>query len=124
MAQAEINSIIQKGLDYSYNFQLEEAEESFQKLIDKYPNDPRGYHYKSGVYLWVFLSNRDDKSYSSFRKYSDKAIEKAEYILDEVDEENENATYILGANYGFRAMASMKKFSYLDAVWSVKNSNK
>jgi tetratricopeptide (TPR) repeat protein len=51
------------------------------------------------------------------------AIDKADQILDE-DSDNENALYILGANYGFRAMASMKKYSYLDAVWSVKNSNK
>lgn len=121
--QNDIKDLIKQGLDYSYNFQLKKAEETFNKIITKNPNDPRGYHYASGIYLWIFLSNKDKNDYDSFMNYSSMAIDKASKILDG-KEDDETALYTLGANYGFRAMAFMKSNSYINAVWAIKNSNK
>ncbi|MGE5403100.1 MAG: tetratricopeptide repeat protein [Ignavibacteriales bacterium] len=122
-AQNEIYGLIYKGLDYSYNFQIQEAETEFQKIINSYPSDPRGYHYKSSLYLWLFLSNKEKGDYDRFLRLSDLAIEKARNVLDNKDND-ENALYVLGANYGFRAMAFMKNNSSLDAIWAAKSSNK
>ncbi|MCX6149746.1 MAG: DUF3808 domain-containing protein [Ignavibacteriales bacterium] len=121
--QSEINNLIKQGLDYSYNFQLEKAEAAFDRIISKNPNDPRGYHYKSSIYLWTYMSNKDKDDYDKFFKFSDIAIEKAQKIIEE-NAEDETALYVLGANYGFRAMALMKSNSQLSSVWAVKNSNK
>lgn len=122
-AQNDIIASVYKGLGYSYNFQMQEAEAEFQKIINKYPNDPRGYHYKSGLYLWAFMGNKDISDYNRFLRLSDVAIEKAKALLDRQDND-ENALYVLGANYGFRAMAFTKNNSSLDAIWAAKNSNR
>jgi tetratricopeptide (TPR) repeat protein len=123
LPQSDISFLIKQGLDYSYNFHLEKAEDIFDKIISKNPNDPKGYHYKSSLYLWIYLSNKDNDDYNNFLKYSDLALEKALKVLDQKDDD-ENTLYILGSNYGFRAMAFMKANSYIKAVWAVKNSNK
>ncbi|MGE5679612.1 MAG: tetratricopeptide repeat protein [Bacillota bacterium] len=122
-AQNEVPGLIYRGLDYSYNFQTSEAENCFQQIINKYPDDPRGYHYKSSIYLWTYLSNKDKSDYDRFIKLSDIAIDKAEKALDR-NSNDENALYVLGSNYGFRAMAFTKENSSLNAVWAARNSNK
>ena len=121
--QNDVKDIIKQGLSYSYNFHLKKAEETFNKIILRNPNDPQGYHYIAGIYLWIYLSNKEKDDYEKFLKYSDVAIEKALKILDE-KEDDETSLYILGADYGFRAMAFMKSNSYINAVWAIKNSNK
>lgn len=119
----EVIDLIRKGLDLSYNFELDKARDCFQKVIKQNPNDPRGYHYISGTYLWVYMSNKKEEDFKQFLKYSDMAIAKAEKLLDKNDKDD-NTLYILGANYGFRAMAYIQTNSELNAVWAVKNSNK
>lgn len=122
-SQQDIPGLIYRGLDYSYNFQFQEAENTFQQIINKYPEDPRGYHYKSSIYLWTYLSNKDRQDYDRFMKLSDIAIDKADKLLDRNDND-ENALFVLGSNYGMRAMAFTKDNSTLNAVWAAKNSNK
>ncbi len=120
-AQNEINTQIKKGLNYSYNFNWNKAEETFQKLIRKYPNDPRGYHYEASVYLWYYLGNKNAEFLKSFVSYSDKAIEKARNILENQPKNNE-VLYVIGADYTYRAIAFTKAENYLDAVWASKKS--
>lgn len=122
-SQNDIPGLIYKGLDYSYNFQTQQAEDCFQQIINKYPEDPRGYHYKSSIFLWTYLSNKDKSDYDRFMKLSDIAIYKAEKALER-NEKDENALYILGTNYGFRAMVFAKENSSMKAAWAAKNSNK
>ncbi|HEX2867524.1 MAG TPA: tetratricopeptide repeat protein [Ignavibacteriales bacterium] len=122
-AQNEVIASIYRGLGYSYNFQMQEAESEFQKIISKYPDDPRGYHYKSALYLWAFMGNKDQADFNRFMHLSDIALDKAKNLLDRQDE-SEDALYVLGANYGLRAMAYTKNNNSLDAVWAAKNSSK
>ncbi len=123
LAQSEIPNLIKQGLEFSYNFQFDKANEIFQRIISKYPSDPRGYHYRSSSYLWTYLSNKESDDYNNFIKYSDETIKKCEEILDS-KENDETALYILGANYGFRALAFTKANSSVSALWAVKNANK
>ncbi|HVO76083.1 MAG TPA: hypothetical protein VMT35_18810, partial [Ignavibacteriaceae bacterium] len=76
-AQQQIEKLIRKGLEYNYNFNFKEAWETFQTIIKKYPEDPRGYHYLSSTYLWYYLSNKDENDFNDFVSYSDLSIEKA-----------------------------------------------
>lgn len=114
----QIENMIREGLKLSYDFQMKSAENVFTNLIKKYPNDARGYHYKSTIYLWNFLGNNDKKDYEKFLSYSESAIEKAE--ASTVDAVN---SYILGASYGYRAIAFGKADKYLDMIWASKKSN-
>ena len=120
-AQSDINNAILRGLDDIYNFRWAQAELTFQKLIDKYPDDPRGYHYKSSIYFWYYFSSRNKEDLQKFMDYSDEAIDKAVALLDSNSVDIETL-YILGANYSYRAMAFTQQGKFLDAVWSTKKS--
>ncbi len=120
-AQQQIEKLIKKGLEFNYNFNFKEASETFQNIIKKYPEDPRGYHYLSSTYLWYYLSNKDENDFNDFVSCSDLAIDKAKIILDE-NGSNENILYTLGNTYTYRAIAFAKAGNYLDAAWASKKS--
>ncbi len=119
--QQEVEKQIHKGLEACYNFNWEQADRTFKGLINKYPDDPRGYHFESSIYLWYYLGGKDKNDLDSFETFSDKAIEKAEAIL-ETNEKSELALYYLGANYCYRAIAFGKAGNFLDAAWATKKS--
>ena len=73
----KINNLVLTGLDHCYHFKWNKAESTFKQVIEKYPNDPQGYHYLSSVYFWYYLSNKNEDDLSSFKKFSDEAIDKA-----------------------------------------------
>ncbi len=120
-AQPAISRAVKKGLAYGYNFEWVKSDNIFQSLIDNYPNDPRGYHFRASIYLWYYLSNQDENDYKTFVLYSDTAIEKARVILNK-DPDNVNILYILGSDYSYRAIAFSKSEKFLDAVWASKKS--
>ena len=81
LPQSSIDKQIQVGLDKIYNFNWQAGFESFNSVIKKNPVDPRGYHYKSVIYLWFYLGNLREENLDSFYLYSDKALELAEKQL-------------------------------------------
>ena len=121
LAQSDIERGVIKGLDYCYNFKWGKADEEFQKLIDKYPDDIRGYHYKSTISLWYYLSSKSPDDYQNFVRYSDLALEKGTKQLDS-DPNNELILYTLGSSYSSRAIVFAKAESYLNAAWASKKS--
>ena len=120
-AQPVITKAVKKGLEYSYNFNWAKSDDVFQNLIEKYPDDPRGYHFRASIYLWYFLSNQDKNDFKLFVAYSDTAIEKARTILNK-NPDDVNIMYILGSDYSYRAIAFSKSEKFLDAVWASKKS--
>ena len=116
-----VNKDIKAGLELCYNFKWNEAEEVFSGMIKEHPEKTDGYHFLSGIYLWYFLGNRDKDDFTSFVKYSDKAIEAAQPQLDEKPQ-SAYLNYLLGSNYMYRAIAFTRDENYLDAVWASKKS--
>jgi tetratricopeptide (TPR) repeat protein len=121
IGQQDIERQIFKGLDACYNFNWEQADQIFKSLIEKYPDDPRGYHFESSIYLWYYLGGKDKNDLDTFEVYSDKAIGKGESLIGK-NENDEMALYILGANYNYRAIAFGKAENFLDAAWASKKS--
>ncbi len=119
---AEYERLLQKGLKFAYNFQIDEAEDVFEQIIRKYPDDPRGYHYISNLYLWTYLSNKSDSIYKKFIDYTDTTIKKSEQFLSRNNKNDESVLYILGATYGYRSIAFVSTNKYLDAIWASRNS--
>ena len=117
----EIEDMALKGLDKSYNFNWNDAEEIFGKMIAKFPQDPRGYHYLASVYLWYYLSSKEKEDYNGFFKYSDIAIEKGNDLIEQ-EPENKNLLYIIGDDYTLRAIVYSRAEHYLDAAWATKKS--
>jgi tetratricopeptide (TPR) repeat protein len=121
LAQSDIEKGVLRGLDYCYNFKWGKADEEFQKLIDEYPDDLRGYHYKSTISLWYYLSSKSSDDYQNFVRYSDLALDKGGKQLDN-DPDNELILYTLGTAYSSRAIVFAKAESYLNAAWASKKS--
>ena len=120
-AQQSIVRAIKRGLELEYDFKWKQAEDIFQKMIDEYPNDPRGYHYQSSIYLWRYMSNQDKKDFDEFIAYSDTAISKGDRLMEK-EHQDVGILYILGADYSYRALAFTKAEKFLDAVWASKKS--
>lgn len=116
LPQTPIDRQIQVGLDKIYNFNWEAGFESFNSVIDKFPDDPRGYHYKSVIYLWFYLGNLREDNLDSFYHYSDKAIELTENKI----KENPSAelSYLLGSVYYNKSIAEARNGNFLQALWT------
>ena len=110
-----------QGLDAAFKFDFEKSEKIFNSLIEKYPDAPAGYHFKSIPYLWKYLDNKNDSDYVSFINLSDSTIKKANDLL-ESDSVDTFLYYILGSSYSYRAVAFTRQESYLDAVLATKKS--
>lgn len=116
-----ISREIKNGLELCYNFKWKQAEEIFAGMTQVHPEKTDGYHFLSGIYLWYYLGNRDKDDFTSFVKYSDKAIEIAQAEL-EAKPQSAYINYLLGSNYMYRAIAFTREENYLDAVWASKKS--
>jgi len=117
-----VNELIIEGQKYSYNFEIDKALKVFDTLIKKYPEDARGYHYKSIVYLWYYLGNNEEKNFDNFIKYSEISLTKLEDYLE--DNPNDQLALLLtGSNYGYRALAFGKANKYLNMIWASQKSN-
>jgi predicted negative regulator of RcsB-dependent stress response len=117
----EIERNINRGLQHSYHFRWDKAQEVFKDLIEKYPDRPEGYHFLSGVYVWYYLSSKDKNDLKEFTAYSDTAIDKSLEILSKNPDDDE-MLYITGTNYSYRAIAFGTAENYLDAAWASKRS--
>jgi tetratricopeptide (TPR) repeat protein len=114
-------NLLQKGLQLSYNFNFEESEKVFQKLIDDYPDEPEGYLYLSQNYMWSYLGSKEEEEYEKFSKLIEQSIEKLKSKLSSEKQKYE-VNYLLGKAYMFKAMALMNKGDNLQAFMSTKSS--
>lgn len=113
-----------EALNAAYNFEFNRANKITDLIIDKYPDHPAGYHLKSSIFLWQYLGNSEQVDFDSFLVYSDKTIRVGESLLKNNHvSDAEFLNFILGANYGYRAIANGKAENYLDMIWASKNSN-
>lgn len=118
-AQADIKSKVSSGLEALYNFDFKSSDKTFNSIIDKYPDHPAGYHYKSISYLWFYLDSREESDLDRFIELTDSAIEKAELKL-ESDSSDLLSLYIIGSVYGNRTFAYTREENYFDAVLAAR----
>ncbi|HSP87234.1 MAG TPA: hypothetical protein VLN45_03820, partial [Ignavibacteriaceae bacterium] len=121
-SQNQLEKTILKGLEHSYHFKWDKAEEVFKDLVEKYPERPEGYHFLSSISAWYYLSSKNKIDYDSFVSYSDIALEKGEDELEK-NPEDDKLLFIMGSNYSYRAIVFAAAENYLDAVWAGKKSD-
>jgi len=93
-------AVLKKGIYLTLSMKTDSAIIHFDRLISEDPQNPAGYFFKSAVYFWLFSENIKDENIASlFEETSFKAVEAAEQILDE-DDENKDALFYLGGAYG------------------------
>ena len=80
--KTDADSLIKIGSDYIYNVQFSNAEETFKKVIDKYPTNPAGYFLDAMVIWWKISTYRNTESYDQlFLNKIDKVILVCEDLL-------------------------------------------
>jgi tetratricopeptide (TPR) repeat protein len=115
-AQQASDNQIQVGLDKIYNFNWDDGFKIFNSIIQKNPADPRGYHYKSIIFLWHYLGNLNEVYLDSFTYYSDKAIELSE--VKGRQKPSAELSYLLGSVYYNKSIAEARSGNYLQALWT------
>lgn len=106
---------IKTGIDAMYAMRYAEATRAFDDIIVKYPNEPTGYFFRSQIHLWKFLFDYSEADYRLFLQTCDKAIAVAETSLKQ-HPDNTFAQTIVGAVYGFRAMANFRAENFVKAT--------
>ncbi|MCU0344665.1 MAG: DUF3808 domain-containing protein [Ignavibacterium sp.] len=107
---------LQVGLDKIYNFNWEDGFKAFNLIIKKNPEDPRGYHYKSIIFLWYYLGNLNETNLDSFIYYSDKSLEIANQKL--AKKNTAELKYLIGSIYYNKSIAEARSGNFLQALWT------
>jgi hypothetical protein len=107
---------IQIGLDKIYNFNWDAGFDAFNSIIKKNPDDPRGYHYKSIIFLWFYLGNLNETNLDSFNYFSDKSLELANQKLNV--KTTAELKYLIGSIYYNKSIAEARSGNYLQALWT------
>ncbi len=115
-SQQSVDRQIQIGLDKIYNFNWTDGLKIFNTIIEKNLNDPRGYHYKSTIYLWYYLGNLNEAYLDTFNFLADKAIDLSEKSLDK--KSTAEQYYLLGSVYYNKSIAEARSGNYLQALWT------
>lgn len=121
IGQNSYDAQIMKGLNLSYNFQLDEAERVFSQAMQQAPGRPEAYHFTAQIHLWAFLGSKDRSELKIFTLWSDMSIAKAEALLKK-NSGDYRLNYILGNIYMLKAMAEGTDNSFLSAFSSTKAS--
>lgn len=106
---------IATGIDAMYAMRYAEAARAFDDIIAKYPTEPTGYFFRSQIHLWKFLFDYSESDFRLFLQACDKAISVAEVSLKQRPD-NTFAQTIVGAVYGFRAMANFRAENFVKAT--------
>ncbi|RPI59575.1 MAG: DUF3808 domain-containing protein, partial [Ignavibacteriales bacterium] len=89
---------------------------AFNTIIKKSPDDPRGYHYKSIIFLWYYLGNLQETNLDSFTYFSDKSLELANLKLTQ--KTTAELKYLIGSIYYNKSIAEARSGNYLQALWT------
>ena len=115
-SQQVTNKQIQVGLDKIYNFNWDDGFKVFNTIIKKHPQDPRGYHYKSIIFLWYYLGNLNETNLDSFIYFSDKSLELANRKITQKN--TAELKYLIGSIYYNKSIAEARSGNYLQALWT------
>ncbi len=118
---AQLNSLVQQGLERAYNFEFVEAEKIYNRVIDRYPNSPHGFYRIAQIHFWIYLGTRDQGEYEVFKKFA----ELTEDRLNKQIGANPNDYRLInmaGNLASFTAMAEAINNSSIDVFWSSKKA--
>jgi hypothetical protein len=113
----EIDRLLRDGLNKMYRYDLQEADESFDELVRRFPEHPIGYMHKAEVVWWHALrDNKNQKLEADFEQDTEVAINKGQSLLKKNPKDFFTLLYLAGA-YGNRTRYNVYiKKSYYRAM--------
>ncbi len=115
--QQNLDSLISKGLEESYNFDFESAIKTFNEIINHNPELPHGYYYLSQINLWFFIGSSDTNYSKAFNNYFEKTKKLCEVQID-LNRDKLESKYYLGAAHVLRSLSLI----YAGEYWSAFRS--
>lgn len=107
-----------------YNYNFAEADKEFRWLQTKYPEHPLPYFLFGLAEWWKIVPNSDNAMFDEkCLDYMDKAIEKAEALYDE-DDQNVEAAFFLAAAHAFKGRLYAERKKWTKAAFAGKSSLK
>jgi tetratricopeptide (TPR) repeat protein len=112
------------AINAMYNYNFIEADREFRWLKEKYPEHPLPYFLFGLAEWWKIVPNTDNAMYDKkCLDYMDQAIDKAEEMYDN-DENEVEASFFLAAAYAFKGRLHAERKQWTKATFAGKNSLK
>lgn len=114
-----LDSLILKGLEFSYAEKYKEAEFYFELAIRNYPESPIGYLYKAGLLDLYMLDFETDVYESTFYKLCDEAIMRSQRIRDRYGSDSAILAlsyFTEGSAHAYKAIRKGRNKEYLSAL--------
>ena len=120
-SQSKLDSLVAVGNEQSFQFNFEQATQTFETVIKLFPESSLGYYYISRNSLWFYLANKDSISENSFLKYFEIAKSKGELEYED-SEEDAVLNFNLGNIYLLKSIYSSVEQNTMDAFWATKSA--
>ncbi len=113
---ARINTIIDEGIQDTYNMRFEAADAAFRKVIKQYPDHPAGHFFMAMVEWWRILIDIEDESRDDrFHDMLDQVIDLCDERLDR-DERDIAGLFFKGGAIGFQGRLHANRKSWVSAA--------
>ncbi len=107
---------VQTGIEQVYNYELDEARATFQKIVDMYPKHPGGHFFVAMVDWMRILVNLEDESLDDrFFDQLEKVIDLSDDILKQRSHDI-SALFFKGGAIGFRGRLRAHRGSWVRAA--------
>ena len=120
-SQPKLDSLVSIGNEQSFQFNFSDANNTFETIINMFPESSQGYYFKSRNYLWFYLANRDSLSKNLFFKFHKIALQKAKNEYNS-NKENAKLAFNLGNVYFLNSIYNSSEQNSTDAFWSTKSA--
>jgi tetratricopeptide (TPR) repeat protein len=114
-----LDSLISKGLEYTYSEKYQEATFYFDLAIKNYPSSPIGYLYKAGLLDLYMIDFETDIYEKIFYELLDKAVELSRKIRDRANSDSELVAWSYfaeGSAFAYRAIRKGRNKEYIPAI--------
>jgi tetratricopeptide (TPR) repeat protein len=115
----EVDSLIVRGIDQTFDCQFDSAMITFQKVIDLYPDHAAGYFYKAATLQSKMMDYETDLWENEYYELINQAIKLGEQQIS--NEDNNPWTYFyLGSSYGYKGLYQAATGSYIVGFMSAR----
>ena len=116
IADPAIDTHVQRGIDYIYNLEFENAEKEFTEVIKLRPDHPVGFFFQAMIQWWRIMINYDDESQDEkFYDMLDVVIDMSEKRLD-ANPNDVTALFFKGGSVGFRGRLRANRGKWVGAA--------
>ena len=96
----ETAQLLRNGLSQMYNYEVDEADRTFDDLIRRFPDHPIGYMHKAELIWWkALLDTKSEEFKETFRRFTEQALTKGKKALERNPRDFYALLYMAGA-YG------------------------